>query len=682
MCTSVAVADPATTTAAAPTTVAATSAAPVAAQSTDSTTANAAADSTTSADLAQGGPLSDVPANSWAYDAVNQLVKDGLIIGYPDGTFKGNRPMTRYEAAVLTYRAVDKIEAQIAAGKGVSQADLDAVRKLLAAFGNELKAAETHIDALQQQQNALQKEADASAAVLRRQQIHLAAWFRSYAYNGNVSVVNGPGTVFSVNGTATAPGVTAATPTGSLLAVGPGQTIPGGLNAQLNPATGGFYGGLKGPGGAGGVSWDNQTMPVMGQRSDQTGQISRGAGMSYMSLQFGGNPDDRSQYLVKLTNTYRWDAINGYNATTPAYCAPPAGQLALAAQCNSPTTAGIVNADGVVNSITRLQDFWYQYTSPGGVYVKVGKMQEDEGPKMVISSSWALTDYVNGARIGFRNAAFNAYVGYGFDDPAASNVLLYGESGSQQTVFGEADYQLDHGRTDIGATYSNYVSSHQILYDPYAINCTNGKIVPLYHGQQYTAGQCGAGGAPITYPGAANPITGAYPNITNISGQNYAQPPISEVSLFGVFNYGKIRVVAEGTDRLGNNPYTGSTYTQPLSFFGQADYGPIAPLPGSKGKWNFEVGYFGAGFNSLGPAFGYYAGPAIWSNFGTVWDGYQFEWVRVARYITDTASLAVYYAHAGLLPGTWIPASSPTCPGCSVYGDTRNAVFGEFFLGF
>src|SRR5579875_1891934 len=52
------------------------------------------------------GSGADVPPNHWAYDAVRQLAADGYIQGYPDGQFKGQRPMTRYEAAVLTDRAV------------------------------------------------------------------------------------------------------------------------------------------------------------------------------------------------------------------------------------------------------------------------------------------------------------------------------------------------------------------------------------------------------------------------------------------------------------------------------------------------------------------------------------------------------------------------------------------------
>jgi len=51
-------------------------------------------------------PFSDVPMDHWAYQAVDTLTKAGLIEGYPDGTFKGNQPMTRYEFAMLIARAM------------------------------------------------------------------------------------------------------------------------------------------------------------------------------------------------------------------------------------------------------------------------------------------------------------------------------------------------------------------------------------------------------------------------------------------------------------------------------------------------------------------------------------------------------------------------------------------------
>ena len=48
----------------------------------------------------------DVPANHWAYEYVKDLTDKGLVEGYPDGEFKGDRALTRYEYAAIIYRAL------------------------------------------------------------------------------------------------------------------------------------------------------------------------------------------------------------------------------------------------------------------------------------------------------------------------------------------------------------------------------------------------------------------------------------------------------------------------------------------------------------------------------------------------------------------------------------------------
>ncbi|WP_270441127.1 S-layer homology domain-containing protein [Acidaminococcus provencensis] len=53
-------------------------------------------------------PFSDVPAGSWAYGAVAKLAAAGIVDGYPDGTFKGERTMTRYEMAQIVAKALAK----------------------------------------------------------------------------------------------------------------------------------------------------------------------------------------------------------------------------------------------------------------------------------------------------------------------------------------------------------------------------------------------------------------------------------------------------------------------------------------------------------------------------------------------------------------------------------------------
>ena len=50
----------------------------------------------------------DIAKNHWAYEAVEELTKQGLLEGYPDGTFGGDRMMTRYEFAEIVYRAMQK----------------------------------------------------------------------------------------------------------------------------------------------------------------------------------------------------------------------------------------------------------------------------------------------------------------------------------------------------------------------------------------------------------------------------------------------------------------------------------------------------------------------------------------------------------------------------------------------
>ena len=65
-------------------------------------------------------PFSDVPAGHWAYDSISKLAAAGVIEGYGDATFGGDKLMTRYEMAQITAKAmakganVDKLAAEFA----------------------------------------------------------------------------------------------------------------------------------------------------------------------------------------------------------------------------------------------------------------------------------------------------------------------------------------------------------------------------------------------------------------------------------------------------------------------------------------------------------------------------------------------------------------------------------------
>lgn len=90
--------------------------------------------------------FADVPANHWAYNAVNTLAADGIIDGYGDGTFKGDKLMTRYEMAQIVARAYNNYETAQAQDKALMD-------KLAKEFGDELKALGVRVAILEKNQS-------------------------------------------------------------------------------------------------------------------------------------------------------------------------------------------------------------------------------------------------------------------------------------------------------------------------------------------------------------------------------------------------------------------------------------------------------------------------------------------------------------------------------------------------
>jgi len=83
--------------------------------------------------FAAANPFSDVPADHWAYDAVSQLAADGVIEGYGDTTFQGDKNITRYEMAQMVAKAMAKSNTG-----NVNGADKALIDKLAAEFSDEL----------------------------------------------------------------------------------------------------------------------------------------------------------------------------------------------------------------------------------------------------------------------------------------------------------------------------------------------------------------------------------------------------------------------------------------------------------------------------------------------------------------------------------------------------------------
>jgi len=93
--------------------------------------------------------LTDVSPGDWAYDALRELVEDyKCLVGYPDRTFRGNRPTSRYEFAAGLRACLDRIQELIAAGGVVTEEDLEKLRTLIQQFDAELAVLGTRVDNL------------------------------------------------------------------------------------------------------------------------------------------------------------------------------------------------------------------------------------------------------------------------------------------------------------------------------------------------------------------------------------------------------------------------------------------------------------------------------------------------------------------------------------------------------
>lgn len=99
--------------------------------------------------------FSDVPAGHWAKEAVEALAAKGLILGSPDGTFRGNENLTRYQAALIIYRLLQQIEKELKAQgtsptmEAMAPEDLEALKNAVQELAAELAALGVRVSALE-----------------------------------------------------------------------------------------------------------------------------------------------------------------------------------------------------------------------------------------------------------------------------------------------------------------------------------------------------------------------------------------------------------------------------------------------------------------------------------------------------------------------------------------------------
>lgn len=94
--------------------------------------------------------FSDVQPTDWAFQALQSLVERyGCIAGYPDGTYRGNRALTRYEFAAGLNACLDQVLALVGGGGDIDPESLATIRRLQEEFAAELATLRGRVDALE-----------------------------------------------------------------------------------------------------------------------------------------------------------------------------------------------------------------------------------------------------------------------------------------------------------------------------------------------------------------------------------------------------------------------------------------------------------------------------------------------------------------------------------------------------
>ncbi len=116
----------------------------------------AAAQTEAPASAPQVPALTDVPAGHWAKDAIDRLVGQGIILGYPDGTYRGTQNLTRYEAAVIIARLLDQVRTGEVPASSIDADTLTALQNAIQELAADLAALGVRVSDLEE--NAVSRD--------------------------------------------------------------------------------------------------------------------------------------------------------------------------------------------------------------------------------------------------------------------------------------------------------------------------------------------------------------------------------------------------------------------------------------------------------------------------------------------------------------------------------------------
>jgi S-layer family protein len=124
----------------------------------------------------------DVPEGHWARDAVAALAAKGLVEGYPDGTFKGDRSASRWETAMIVARLLAKMEQ--AHSTFATKAELSELRKLVLALREELDALGVRVNNLEEGVGRLDQRVSELERISFYGRVETRVNFHSFRNNG------------------------------------------------------------------------------------------------------------------------------------------------------------------------------------------------------------------------------------------------------------------------------------------------------------------------------------------------------------------------------------------------------------------------------------------------------------------------------------------------------------------
>jgi len=636
-------------------------------------------------------PFPDVPENHWAYAAIAQLEQDGFIKGYPDGKFKGARPMTRYEVAFLVSQAVTSLKDKVAQGARAEQTDIDALKILLAKFGTDVADLQNRVAKLESQTGALQKQADSlqdQVSVAKTEadvgvqhanttRVGFLMIEKPGTVNGNTNVINGgTGTVFGAK---------------------PGQTIRGGQGstaANVNGTTFGF-----GPGAL---------------NSSPLGSFDHGINYFISKFTLYGTVDPRWSYYTRVTAKSTLENPFGVSSASPAFCT--SASITVVPNCSFQDLGANNNQNTIAVTV---EDALIAYNSPGGFTAQVGRYPANSYGRLSHDAIPLVYPggQISGANIGFNDPRGRFFGQFFYGLPFVSSYTLAGQQGvsnpcaAPATVVGLnlgtvqqkyngvnafcsstpsqigawVAYYFPSTRTAIGSSYNEQFNSPYTFYDASAVTCTLAGTARM----AMSPALCAANGG-VRVPGAAGNYVSAQGTTTmaELYGAEFFGP--RDRPLFTT-QFAWARHM--GVDPINGGPWLGANaYSAALTYASKGNlnngrYGnPFFPNTGTRNSNVAQFQYSYYGLNSVGSNSALSASTAFQNNLGFINpNGMQLFMLVAGHWFSDNFRLTVGAIHLQNIPGT-IPVGTNgtpnTCPGCFTSSINQNQLFLESYFDF